>query len=286
MAYRRDLQDLASFLLRNNSSFLLADLTILRDYLAYLKHSALSSSTIMRKLSSLKQFFKFLFDEKIIKDNPAILLEAPKAIKALPTVLSEEEVTALLASAREDTSAEGVRLTAMLELLYATGIRVSELVGLKLSNLEWERGQSSKILQPFMYIEGKGSKERMVVFNDQTLEALNKYLAIRDHFYQGKNNLWLFPSTSKEGYITRQRFAQLLKELAMHANIDTGKVSPHILRHSFASHLLEGGADLRVIQELLGHSDISTTQIYTHVQQGKLRALLEQHHPLAKKKLK
>jgi integrase/recombinase XerD len=187
--------------------------------------------------------------------------------------LSEEEMTALIAVCNALDGAEGARLLAMIELLYATGLRVSELVKLPVSVVMRD--------QPFLTVKGKGGKERLVPLNGPARVALNAYLAHRPGFLKGESP-FLFPSRGKEGHLTRQRFGQLLKEIALKAGIDPTGISPHVLRHAFATHLLDHGADLRSLQKMLGHADISTTQIYTHVQQDRLKSLVEAHHPLAK----
>lgn len=219
-----------------------------------------------RKLSSLRQFFNYLYNEKNRSDNPVNDIDAPKLEKSLPKFLSENEVKKLL-----DGAAQDVRLKAMLEILYASGLRVSELIALK-QNSARQNGDNH-----FMIIKGKGSKERLVPLNSHAIAAIeNQKSKIKN-----QKSEWLFPSG--KSHITRQRFGQLLKELAVSSGIDPVKVSPHVLRHSFASHILAGGADLRLVQELLGHEQIATTQIYTHIQSTKLQAVVEQHHPLAKK---
>ncbi|MFN7038774.1 MAG: site-specific tyrosine recombinase XerD [Alphaproteobacteria bacterium] len=280
-AYAHDLKELNNFLGEETQ---LEDVSLnnLKSYLSSLSKKHFSSKTIARRISSIKQFYQFLYLEKIINDDPANLLELPKKTLTLPKMLEHNEISILMEIAKQDISIEGLRALTMLELLYASGMRISELVTLKYSNLQFDRSKKLE-LKPFLLIKGKGNKERIVIINEQAIEALVNYLKVRESFLKGNKDLYLFPSNSKEGHITRQRFGQILKELALKGNIDPGKVSPHILRHSFASHLLERGADLRVIQELLGHSDISTTQIYTHLQHGKLKSVIDTHHPLSKK---
>jgi integrase/recombinase XerD len=247
--------------------------------MAELSKQHLAASSLARKLSSLKQFFHFLYSEKERDDDPTLSVSSPKQVKALPKCLSLEEVDQLLTCASNDNSAEGARLYALLELLYATGLRVSELVALPLQTILSSKGELNRAL----LVKGKGNKERLIPLNMHALEAVKTYLKHRQEFLgRRKDSAYLFPSSSKEQHLTRQRFGQLLKALALKANLDPTKLSPHVLRHSFASHLLAGGADLRVIQELLGHSDISTTQIYTHVQNDKLAELVNNHHPLSK----
>jgi integrase/recombinase XerD len=281
-AYKKDLTQYQAYINKKNVKIITADIVIIRNYLQTLNKASFSPKTISRKLSSLNQFYKFLHEDKIRTDNPTINIDAPKFNKNLPKFLDEQEIVTLIDIAKQTDTKEFIRLTAMLELLYASGMRVSELVELKFSDLQIDRGNNNQ-LHPYLLITGKGNKERMVVINNKALQALTTYLAIRIKFTPQKNNIWLFPSAAS--HITRQRFGQLLKELAIKAGIDPDKVSPHIVRHSFASHLLENGADLRVIQELLGHADISTTQIYTHIQTKKLKNIVNNLHPLAKKKL-
>jgi integrase/recombinase XerD len=247
----------------------------IRTFLGELKDY--SPRSVARKLSALRQFFAFCVAEKIRPDNPMLSISAPKQGRSLPKVLSVEQVDTLLATAALDATPEGLRLLAFLEILYASGLRVSELVTLKLVQLH-KRGDS---FEPFLTIKGKGGKERLVPLHQAALRAIQKYMEVRGSFIRGsKESPWLFPSASAEGHLTRQRLGQLLKELALKANLDPTCLSPHVLRHCFASHLLHRGADLRIVQQLLGHSSITTTEIYTHVQQEQLKALLLEHHPL------
>lgn len=271
-SYQRDLLDTAGFLASKKTSLLGAEKKHLEAYTANLSKRGMAPGTVARKLSSLRQFYHFLFTENIRKDDPAAALDTPKQKRSLPKSLTQADIETLISRAREE---EDVRLTAMLEILYASGLRVSELVTLPASALRTAMGKDV----PFLVIQGKGGKERVVPLHATATEAARAYIAT-----QQSESAWLFPSRGKEGHITRQRFGQLLKGLALRAGLDPELISPHTLRHSFASHLLSGGADLRVIQELLGHSDISTTQIYTRVEQERLNALVHTHHPLAKQK--
>jgi len=272
LSYARDLDDARAYLKSRKVSFESADRDVLEEYMVSLSKSGLSPRTIARRLSSLRQLYRFLYTENRRADNPAAQLDTPRQPRTLPKSLTAQDITTLIATAR----AEGeLRLTAMLELLYASGLRVSELVTLPARALE--RKGSERFA--FLTVRGKGNKERIVPLHDAAVDALQAYLAQRKD-----EPKWLFPSRGKEGHITRQRFGQMLKSLAARAGLDPEKISPHTLRHSFASHLLAGGADLRVIQELLGHADISTTQIYTHVEQERLTKLVNEHHPLAGKK--
>jgi integrase/recombinase XerD len=266
-SYERDLLDAAAFTPLQDASK-----TSLEAYTATLSKRGLAPNTIARKLSSLRQFYHFLFTENIRKDDPASALDTPRQKRSLPKGLTRADVETLIAQAHAE---DDLRLTAMLELLYASGLRVSELVTLPSSALRKIMGKDIT----FLTIQGKGGKERIVPLHATAIAAACAYIAT-----QTPGSAWLFPSRSKQGHITRQRFAQLLKGLALRAGLNPDVLSPHTLRHSFASHLLSGGADLRVIQELLGHSDISTTQIYTHVEQDRLTALVHAHHPLSKQK--
>ena len=276
LAYRNDLADFSGFLTGRNENPETIGTDALRLYMQGLSDAGMTASTAARRLSALRQFFKFLVQENIRKDDPAALLDAPKRARPLPKLLSEGEVDALLAEARRlrDDPAESARLTALLEILYATGLRVSELVGLR-----WPPfGDDAR----FLVIRGKGNKERLVPLSEPARQAIEDYAGWRSDFIAGKTSPWLFPSRGESGHLTRQRFGQLLKDLAVQAGISPGKVSPHVLRHAFASHLLARGADLRAVQKMLGHADISTTQIYTHVLEARKQALVRQHHPLAK----
>ncbi len=275
-AYTRDLKQFNAYLRQKRDTLETAQRRAIENYMLLLSKQGMSTRSIARKLSAIKQLYRFLLSEKIREDNPCLNIDTPKEHKALPNTLSHQQVEQLLETARGDTSHDGVRMLALLELLYATGLRVSELVSLKLSQLQ-KNPERPLGYESFMIVKGKGSKERLVPFSPRALEALLAWLETRDG-----SSKWLFPSSSKEGYLTRQRFGQLLKALAMKAGVDATLLSPHTLRHSFATHLLSGGADLRVIQELLGHADISTTQIYTHVASERLESLVKEHHPLAK----
>ncbi len=270
-SYKRDLDDAGAFLAARKTTFLRTDKSVLEAYLASLSKSRFSARTVARRLSSLRQFFHFLYTEDLRNDNPCTSLDSPKQPRRLPASLTAEDVALLIAQAQAE---EDVRCVALLELLYASGVRVSELVTQPLAGIHRAQAQA----QPFLIVRGKGNKERIVPLHHTAMEALQAYLVIR----KPKDSVWLFPSRGREGHLTRQRFGQMLKGVALRAGLDPEKISPHALRHSFASHLLAGGADLRVIQELLGHADISTTQIYTHVEQDRLVRLVTAHHPLAK----
>jgi integrase/recombinase XerD len=278
-AYRRDLDDFLRFIAGSgNGDFDCAALAVttetIRDYMSHLSDSGLAASTASRRLSALRQFFGFLFIEAIRTDDPTAVIDSPRRARPLPKVLTEEEVDRMLAAARAIAGADGLRLTAMLELLYATGLRVSELVTLPLS---------AALRDPsVLIVRGKGGRERMVPLTDVARSALRDYCEVRGTFLKRrKDSPWLFASTGKEGHLTRQRFGQMLKVLAVESGIEPRKVSPHVLRHAFASHLLANGADLRSVQQMLGHADISTTQIYTHVLDERLRSLVRDKHPLS-----
>ena len=271
--YRRDLNDFESFALRRGKDLSTVSAKDIQAYLKLLDDSGLKASTQARRLSAIRQLFLYLLSEDIRGDDPALNIDSPRAGRRLPKYLTEDEVDRLLAAAEGDTP-EKKRLLSLLHLLYATGLRVTELVSLPFPALrEQDR---------FLIVRGKGNKERLVPVNESSKQALDRYLEVRELFCRdGAHSKWLYPSRGGQGFLTRQRLGQLLKELAIEANIDPAKVSPHVLRHAFASHLLAHGADLRSLQKMLGHSDISTTQIYTHVLQERLKEIVTAHHPLA-----
>lgn len=255
--------------------------THISEYIQSLSKAQFAVTTQQRKLSALRQFFKFLVREGHLEKDPTLLIEAPQRGRQLPKTLSRGDVEKLLQTAKEWEGAEGIRLSALLEILYATGLRVSELVQLPLTAVK----ETLNSDQPILWVRGKGQKERIVILSQSALTALGQYLDVRPSFLgKSKASPWLFPSSSQEGHLTRQRFGQLLKALTLRANLDTATLSPHTLRHAFATHLLRGGADLVSVQKLLGHSDISTTQIYTHIAQEDLAELVETCHPLAHQK--
>lgn len=298
LSYKNDLHNFFNFIKKDNvDKIVFMDL---KKYIEYLYNKDSSVSTLSRNISSLKQFFIFLQLENVIENNPAELLELPKKQEKLPVFLSEEEVDLLLDKARENSSNYGIQFYCMLELLYATGMRVSELVELKISDIQKKyRKDGLYTIDDYLIIKGKGSKERFVPINNRAKEMLIKYLNLRERLLQNKHSEWLWTTLvnfsktkkdtkikykTKDNHITRQIFALNLKELAINCGIDINKISPHIIRHSFATHLLNRGADLRILQELLGHSDISTTQIYTHIVDDKLKNIVNSLHPLAKDK--
>lgn len=274
LAYRQDLLDCAAFLGRRGAALEAASADDLRAYLEHLGAAGMTPRTAARRLSALRQFFRFLLIDGVRADDPCAAIEGARQGRPLPKLLSEAEVEALIAAARAREGPEGLRLAALLELLYATGLRVSELIALPASA---DASRTGALL-----VRGKGGKERLVPLNEPALAALAAYREVRGHFLRdGRASPWLFPSRGASGHLTRRRVGQLLRDLAAAAGIDPEKVSPHVLRHAFATHLLEHGADLRSVQQMLGHADIATTQIYTHVQSERLRAVVEAHHPLA-----
>jgi integrase/recombinase XerD len=288
-AYRRDLSDLSEFLAHQRQSFAVAETQSLRDYLAELDTRGFKSSSVARRLSALRHLFRFLLSERIRSDDPAAILSGPKRGRTLPKVLSIADVDRMLTRAKALTEAPGtsvlqrlraMRLYCLLEVLYATGLRVSELVSLPRSAARHDARM--------IVVRGKGGKERLVPLNDAARQAMADYLAAMETQKGGRKSSavtakWLFPSFGESGHLTRQHFARDLKELAASAGLAPRLVSPHVLRHAFASHLLHNGADLRIVQTLLGHTDISTTQIYTHVVEERLKSLVRDLHPLAEK---
>jgi integrase/recombinase XerD len=282
-AYTRDLGEFLAFLRSKRKSPLDASADSVRAYLAQLSRKGLAAASRARKLSALRQFFRFLLAEGMRADDPSSAIDSPKLPRPLPKLLSLAEVEALLEAAAHGVEQAGegsarrraLRSTALLETLYATGLRVSELLALPRNVLTSD--------DQVMTIKGKGGRERLVPLNDSARKALADHIAAlaADEVGGRARSPWLFPSGDGSQHLTRQRFGQELKALAIASGIEPSRVSPHVLRHAFASHLLERGADLRAVQQLLGHADISTTQIYTHVIEERLRRLVEQHHPLA-----
>ncbi|MFQ5775986.1 MAG: site-specific tyrosine recombinase XerD [Kiloniellaceae bacterium] len=273
-AYCRDLDHFAAFLARRRRTPERARVEDVRAYLARLSGAGLAPRTVARRLSALRQFHRFLFGEGVRGDDPTAIIDSPRLGRPLPKILSEGEVDRLLAAARAREGVEGLRLLALVELLYATGLRVSELISLPLSAV----ARDPRVL----VVGGKGGKERMVPLSQPAREAVARYGAAR-RSAGGPETEWLFPSRGGSGHLSRQRVAQLLKGLAVEAGLDPAKVSPHVLRHAFATHLLDHGADLRSVQKMLGHADISTTQIYTHVLSERLKSLVHDLHPLARR---
>ena len=268
LAYERDLTDFAAFAAARGQAVAAADGATLQAYMAGLQAEGLSARTAARRLSALRQFHRFLLREEVRRDDPTALLDTPRLPAALPKYLSESEVDALLAAAVERPGRPGLVARAALEILYATGLRVSELLGLPRAALA---GDAALLL-----VRGKGGGERLVPLSDAAKQAAAALAA------ESATSRWLFPGRDPRQPLTRQAFFVLLKQVALAAGLDPARVSPHVLRHSFASHLLARGADLRSLQMLLGHADIATTQIYTHVLAERLQRLVEAHHPLAR----
>jgi len=294
ISYKNDLE----YFIENTKNPTRISTIDIKNHLRQLYSDGISANSLSRKISSIKQFFNFLQLEEIIKDNPALLIEHPKHSGKIPKYLTESEVELLLKNAKKNKSPSGIRFYCMLELLYATGLRVSELVSLPVSVIQKKyKKDGLYTIDDFLIVRGKGNKERLVVINKTAKSILKNYLDLRKRLLNGEISKWLFttkvkfPITRnddkklkirKDNHLSRQIFALALKSVAMKSEIDEEKVSPHIIRHSFATHLLNNGADLRVLQELLGHSDISTTQIYTHILDSKLKNIVNTLHPLAK----
>lgn len=279
-AYRSDLEDFSNHIATTGTNLSDATSDDIRSYLGDLARRGLAPSSVARKLSAVRQLYRFLYAERYRPDDPAAILEGPKRGRSLPKTLTVADVDRLIVAARahaEDPALSPVeqqraaRLHCLLELLYATGLRVSELVSLPAS--------AARRDQRMLIVRGKGGKERMVPLNDAAREAMTRYRTfLKDTKH--RDSTWLFPSSGEEGHLTRQHFARDLKGLAAQCGLRGDAVSPHVLRHAFASHLLQNGADLRVVQTLLGHSDISTTQIYTHILEERLKSLVRDLHPL------
>ncbi|HEV2362838.1 MAG TPA: tyrosine recombinase [Caulobacteraceae bacterium] len=277
VAYGRDLADAQDFLGRRGTDLAAASAADIEAWFSDLAARGLAAATAARRRAAVRQFFGFVLAEGWRADDPSRRLEAPRRGRPLPRVLSREEVEALIGAAGAREAAAGLRLKAMVELAYAGGLRVSELLSLPLAAVVRDPA--------FLIVKGKGGRERLVPLGEAARTALKAYLEVRTGFLKGgAPSPWLFPSRSAQGRLTPRRFAQLLAGAAAQAGIDPARVSPHVLRHAFATHLLEGGADLRVVQTLLGHADIGTTQIYTHLTQDRMRSLVEAGHPLARRR--
>lgn len=274
-AYGRDLTGFRDFLTRRKISLKDADADSIRRYLDGLSSAGLSAATAARQLSAIRQFYRFLLSDGMRQQDPSNTIDGPRRRRPLPKVMGESEVDRLIASAQaRDATPQAARLCCLLEILYATGLRVSELVSLPLGAV---RNDPHLLL-----VRGKGGRERLVPLGDPARTAIEKYLAVRAHFLgEEQQSKFLFPSRGGSGHLTRHRFAQLLGELAAEAGLPARSISPHTLRHAFATHLLAHGADLRAVQQMLGHADISTTEIYTHVLTARMQALVKRHHPLA-----
>jgi integrase/recombinase XerD len=280
-AYRRDLDDYLAYLREAGSEPDKAASATVRGFMASLEERGLKATSAARRLSAVRQFHKFLYVEGYAAADPTAAVSAPKRGRSLPKVLSVDQVDRLLQVAHEGAGREtaspverlrAARMACLLELLYATGLRVSELIALPRS--------AAKTRERFLVVRGKGAKERLVPLTEAAREAARTYLALLEEQHKAAGS-WLFPADSESGHLTRQAFARDLKSVAAAAGLRADKISPHVLRHAFASHLLQNGADLRVVQELLGHSDISTTQIYTHVLDERLKSMVRDLHPLS-----
>jgi integrase/recombinase XerD len=281
-AYRNDLDDLAAHLRAARKTVVNATTDDLRKFIASLAERGFKASSLARRLSAVRQLYRFLYAEGKRGDDPAAVLEGPKRARVLPKVLSIADVDGLLKQARANSEnakqppaqrLRAARLLCLLEVVYATGLRVSELVTLPAS--------AARRDQRMLVVRGKGGKERLVPLNNQAKRAMAEYLELRGEAGRDAKSKWLFPSFGERGHLTRQHFARELKSLGQACGIAPSRLSPHVLRHAFASHLLHNGADLRVVQTLLGHADISTTQIYTHVLEDRLKTLVRDLHPLA-----
>lgn len=274
VAYRLDLEQFEQIGGYTSPSEIDADM--IAAYIRQLSRQGYTAKSVARKISAVRDFCKFLFSEKLITSNPAADIAAPKQEKPLPKFLTEVEVRHLIETAAAGTDLPHQRMAAMLELMYACGLRVSELVGLPETCINFDKKQ--------ILIRGKGSKERLIPIADSAIHAVMKYLSIRDNFIRaGRRSMWLFPSlSSRLGHMTRDAFFKDIKKIALEAGIYPSRVSPHVLRHSFATHLLNHGADLRAVQKMLGHEDIATTEIYTHIITDKLIQTVQENHPLSR----
>ncbi len=267
-SYQRDLLMLSDFLEQRNLTLLQADTVDLEQFLTFLSEQGYAARTQARRLSGIREFYRFAYSEKWIKKNPTDYLPSPRLPKSLPKYLTEQEIMTLLTQSKR----ENLRLYTLLEVLYASGMRVSELVGLPINHYSDEEKR--------LFVIGKGGKERLVPINDYACMALDHWIEVLQET-QRRPTRWLFPSTSHLGHLTRDAFFKELKKLALQSGINPQKVSPHVFRHSFASHLVAHEADLRSVQKLLGHAEIATTEIYTHVLPDRLKKIVEKSHPLS-----
>ncbi len=274
-AYRRDLLDYSGYVRKRSRTLATGNAADIRGYLTTLSQAGLKASTQARRLSALRQLHRFLLDEDVRQDDPTSAIEAPKRGRPLPKIVTEAQTQSLIDAAANLDGPEAIRLLCIVELLYASGLRVSELVTLPLTAVAGERRM--------LLVKGKGGKERLVPLGVPAREAIVAYLKVRARFLPASERAqrFVFPSRGADGHLTRRRVGQLMTDLAIKAGIDPSKLSPHVLRHAFASHLVAHGADLRSVQQLLGHADIATTQIYTHVQDERLRRLVTEKHPIA-----
>ncbi len=280
-AYRLDLTRLSEFLCAKKTNLVRANTEDLRTYISFLHKQGYKVNSVLRKTSSIKHFYRFLCNDGIINYNPAIKLSVAKSQRSLPKYLNIKEVNKLLVAAAN--SQNDIRLNAIINTLYSSGMRISELTNIKLNEILPAINPSEKC--SYIIIKGKGAKERLVLLNEVAIKSIIEYLVVRPKFIvNNQESTWLFPGDKFDNPITRQRIGQLLKDLARKCNMDEKKVSPHVIRHSFATHLLNNGADVVFIQKMLGHSNISTTQIYTHVANERLKNILLKSHPLSKEK--
>lgn len=276
-AYKSDIHSYIKFInVKYSLSILNVESKNITSWYRSLSEKSISRNSYLRKVSSIKEFYRFLYSDGLIKNNPAKDIESPKKHRHIPNVLTIRQIEDIINTIKSDNCIKSIRLLALIEIMYSTGIRVEELMSISLNAINYEN-QS-------IFIKGKGGKERVVPFGINALKAIKKYIGIRELFIKNKkNSSFMFPSIGKQGYLTARRFSQLLKEVSIKAELSHLSISPHILRHSFATHMLSGGADLRVLQEILGHADISTVQIYTHIVDDKKKIALS-FHPLEKNK--
>ena len=272
-AYKSDIHSYIKFInVKYSLSILNVESKNITSWYRSLSEKSISRNSYLRKVSSIKEFYRFLYSDGLIKNNPAKDIESPKKHQNIPKVLTVRQIEDIINALKSDNCLKSIRLLALIEIMYSTGIRVEELMSISLNAINYEN-QS-------IFIKGKGGKERVVPFGINALKAIKKYIGIRELFIKNKkNSSFMFPSIGKQGYLTARRFSQLLKEVSIKAELSHLSISPHILRHSFATHMLSGGADLRVLQEILGHADISTVQIYTHIVDDKKKMALS-FHPL------
>ena len=277
LAYEKDLADASGFLAGRGLGLDAASAEDIEAWFGSLGARGLSAATAARRRASIRQFYRFALGEGWRTDDPSRRVDAPKQGRPLPKVLSRSDVTALIEAAAARDGAVGLRLSCIIELIYASGLRISECLALPLAAVARDPA--------YLIVKGKGGKERLAPLNDPARLAIKAYMPVRPAFFAKglKDSPWLFPSRSAAGRLTPRRLSQLLQEAAIVAGVDPEQVSPHVLRHAFATHLLEGGADLRTVQKLLGHADIATTQIYTHVAGDRLREVVQTKHPLARK---
>jgi len=276
-AYKSDIHSYIKFInVKYSLSILNVESKNITSWYRSLSEKSISRNSYLRKVSSIKEFYRFLYSDGLIKNNPAKDIESPKKHQNIPKVLTVRQIEDIINALKSDNCLKSIRLLALIEIMYSTGIRVEELMSISLNAINYEN-QS-------IFIKGKGGKERVVPFGINALKAIKKYIGIRELFIKNKkNSSFMFPSIGKQGYLTARRFSQLLKEVSIKAELSHLSISPHILRHSFATHMLSGGADLRVLQEILGHADISTVQIYTHIVDDKKKMALS-FHPLEENK--